>query len=227
MSVRYAPFATVKMLSIATIFRSNVEGGNTDPLSAFADAVRTMINSTTPDLQIDAFKRYYDDSTLFRQVALADNINITESYGTRPVYGIGGPTDPLMVPNNMSVSVTISRLTTDNLSIADYALKPAYYYDATMQGLAVNSAISLNGSALHADRAFHVYLAVSDIEHGGSLRDIDNHDLLNNYELIEFMPVSYTRRINGDNSIIMTDVEGTGKILRLKDVLSTLVSQLN
>ena len=225
MAVRYAPFATVKIMSLATMLQAGKESGQEDE-QAFQSAVQDMINATVQQTQIQSFIRYYTNGTFFRHIGLADSISISEDFGTRPVYGIGEPTNPVLVPNNMSVRVSISRLTTDGNSIADYVLKPSFYYDEKIQRNAIDSARAFNNSPRSADNVFHMYLGISDIEHQGSYDEFDLTELVQTYEMVEFMPTSFNRRISSDNAIVFTDVEGTGKILKLKDVIQTLSNQL-
>lgn len=225
MAVRYAPFATVKVLSLATLLMGKVEAGQADE-QAFSSAVQDMISAVVPETQIQTFISHYSNGNLFRHIGLADSISISEDFGTRPVYGIGEPTDPTMVPNNMSVRVSISRLTTDGNSIADYVLKPSFYYDSNIQRQAITQARAFNGSPVNADKLFHIFLGITDIEHNGLYNDFSLTELVQTYEMVEFMPTSFNRRISSDNAIVFTDVEGTGKILKLKDVIQTLTNQV-
>lgn len=227
--VRYAPFATVKMFSMATEAHSQ-GGSNFRAMEASVNgALQGMIRDTTGDPAIVQFIETLNSK--FVSVGIADSISINEDYGTRPVYGIGEPTNPVLVPGNVSVRVSISRLTTDNRSISDYALKPLYWYDPSMQARAIatttpGGATGARVSGLNADRPFHIYLAITDIEHGGRV-PTDAFKYLNSYQVVEFMPVSYGTRISSENALIFTDVEGTGKILGAREMLGIMTGNVS
>lgn len=229
MSIRYAPFATVKVLSVATRYWRQIQSGVEDG-TAFGNAVQEMLNIMHTANETNLVSAYDNQ---FDHIGLADSITINEDYGTNPIYGIGEPTNPTFVPGNMSVRVNITRLTTDAKSIADYVLKPSYYYDEKMQRRAINNALANTiqpdqgvQRSRNADRLFHVYFSISDIEHNSRLRDFDNFELINNYQIIEFMPVSYGKRINSDNALIFTDVDGIGKVKNLRNLTSELTSNI-
>lgn len=230
MALRYAPFATVKIMSAMTLFHHGLEQG-TPESAAFTSAITKMVERASLIDDPEAFYDYYNDMSLFTHIGLADSISLSEDYGTRPVYGIGEPTDPAFVPNNMSVRVSISRLTTDGNSIADYVLKPSYYYDADLQRSAIDRVRASEMSPLMSDRLFHIFLGITDIEHHGAYKgagdnSIETVERIQNYEMIEFMPTSFNRRISSDNAVVFTDVEGTGKVMGLKALVSSLAKQV-
>lgn len=230
MATRWSPYARVKMLSIATLARDGTDEGQTE-IDAFLAAFQQLtdeVSAAAPGAaQAAYFKKLFE--SVFRDVGIAERVGIDEDYGSRSVFGIGQPTEPALIPNNMTVRVNISRLTADARSIADYALKPSFWYDPALQRSAINSVIGDLGSgaeSINSDMVFHTYLAVSDIERGGALSNISSYDSIQDYQLIQFIPRTFSKSYQAQNSVIMTDVSGEGKVLRLRDLISAMTGQL-
>lgn len=199
-----------------------VQNGNVFE-AVFSDFASKIINTDFGNLW-----NYLADSfgTQFRNVGLADRVSISEDYGTRSLYGIGEPTDPALVPNNVSVRISISRLTLDGRSIADYTTKPSFWYNSGLQNslLSLASGIPVIGSA-GADYAFYTYLAIGDLENN---RDLPVQQLYNNiinYPIYAFIPRSFSKQISSGDSVIMTDVEGEGKVFRLKKLVEIITNR--
>lgn len=225
MAIRFAPFARVRVLSLAAKI---IQQGTTDPfaitrlvsdLSALKNRLDTIDPATAGS-----------DPTGFVDVGLATEINITENFNVKSVYGIGQPADPALIPGNLSVRVTISRLTTDSKQISDYISKPVFYYNPLLQKLSAyyGSNATTNGIQ-DLDALFYTYLHVNSIE----VDKFDNTsypsklDNLQNYEIIAFMPTSFTKRISSQNAEITTEMEGEGKLFKLADIQRKVINAIN
>lgn len=214
MAIRFAPFARIRVLSLATELLKFPD----DPaaaISAFAGAVA----GTRANIKL------LDPSELFTDIGLATEISITQTFNTRAQYGIGEPANPAIVPGNLSVRVTMSRLTTDSKQMADYITSPTFYYNNIMQRISVAEGIK-NFPALigNLDMLFYTYLHVGSIETANSTINLENRqlELYQNYELIAFMPNSFTKRLSSQNAEVVTDVEGEGKLYKLTDLYEAL-----
>jgi len=220
--VRFAPFATVKVLSVAALMTKGQ-----DMASALTELAtgNSSVNIQGNYQNIwNSFQRNFKD--VFVDVGLADNIQITQDFGTRALYGIGEPEDPYLVPNNLSVRVSMSRLSLDGRSISNYVTTPSMWYSRIVQGVMADTfaEIPVVGSA-GADYTMYTYLAVSDLEKAGGMTN-DLFDAINNFEIIAFMPRTFSKRITSGDAVITTEVEGEGKILRLRKLLDQMFANL-
>lgn len=221
--VRFAPFATVKVLSINSVALRKIEESGTSPQIAIQEAIREFAGDIANNYT--ALWNFLNTNfgIAFTNIGLARDISISTDYGTREVFGIGQPTDPALVPNNKTVRVSVSRLSTDSRSITEYVTSPDFWYNPGLQEDVLRTMYAgnpENGSA-GADYPLYTYLAISDLEQGGVLPN-DFYQAVLNYELIAFMPRSYSKRITAGDAIITLDVEGTGKVLRLSELVGML-----
>lgn len=207
MAIRFAPFARVRVLSLASVLLEVASAENVPGLlmTKLADTARGILN--------------FDPSGAFTDVGLATDITITENFNTRLQYGIGEPANPIIVPGNMSVRVTMSRLTTDSKQMADYVTKPSFYYSSVLQRFS-----AYFGSTLplvnDLDFLFYTYLHIGSIETATNTTGFANVlDGFQNFEVIAFMPSSFTKRLGSQNAEVVTDVEGEGKLFKLSEVM--------
>lgn len=221
MAIRFAPFARIRVLSLATELL-NLRLAGSDETTAFGNFFTKLKN--TQDKQ-----KELDPSDLFTDIGLATEISITETFNTRAQYGIGEPANPTIVPGNLSVRVTMSRLTTDSKQMADYITSPTFYYSNIMQRLSVwnGNKSSTVYNINNLDALFYTYLHVGSIETAtSSASNMPALSMYQNYELIAFMPNTFTKRLSAQNAEVVTDVEGEGKLYKLQD-LYTIFSSLD
>lgn len=226
MAVRFAPFAKIKVFSLASYLYSKI-GANPSDGSAVDDGVDedSVITEFIEDINtISLFPQEKGDLGLnawFQDVALATSVSITETYNTKAMYGIGEPENPVIVPGNVSIRISIARLTTDARQIADYVTKPTFYYSAALQKLSTKAFSSPSGSVGDLDFLFYTYFLVDSLEvetYSTSLGKLQNADV------VAFMPNTYNKRIESNAAEIVTDVEGEGKIFKLKDLIAKVNS---
>lgn len=232
MATRFSAFATIKMLSLGTSLLDLVQDQNNFSEN-FAEVYDSYLTALTSVYNADGslnstfLKGQYnggeDAFPMFRNVALATNVSISENYNTRSVVGIGNPTAPNIVPGNMNVTVSIARLTTDSRSIADYATKPSYFYNAKLQYKAITSLFHPN--VIDTDLPFYTYIAVTDLEQQKAIPS-DRYMEVNSYQLIAFMPRSYNQRLDSGTAEVVTDIEGEGKIMGLKEIIDEITGKL-
>lgn len=86
-------------------------------------------------------------------VGLANDISVSESYGTSPHYGIGNADDPAIVPNLYSARLSIRRATFDRRSLYDIGVvRPELWYIPQMhQQAALPDASALDRARLVED----------------------------------------------------------------------------
>lgn len=116
MAVRITTLAEVQVLSVATLKKFGNMG---------IDQIKTELTKTKT--QGDGL------SSLFKTVGIAREVRINEDWGTQPVYGIGAPTRPMMVPNNYQVSASVQRLQLDTRDGWHYIFSPDYWYSTEVQ----------------------------------------------------------------------------------------------
>jgi len=121
MAVRLSTLAEIKAFSITTLAQST-ENAN-DVLSALDSFPDTFDEGLDPLAGFD----------LFKTVGLARSVRITEDFGTQNYYGIGSPTRPRIVPNNMSVTANVERLQLDTHDLNNYLASPEYWYSNQVQ----------------------------------------------------------------------------------------------
>lgn len=211
MAIRFAPFARIRVLSLATELIKNP----TDPTLAIENFVNKLA-------QTYGVKDQLDPSDYFTDIGLATEISITQTFNTRAQYGIGEPANPTIVPGNLSVRVTMSRLTTDSKQMADYITAPTFYYNNIMQRISASKGVL--SPFFDLDMLFYTYLHVGSIETATSTASRNDLDIYQNYELIAFMPNSFTKRLSSQNAEVVTDVEGEGKLYKLADLFANFNS---
>jgi len=220
MAIRFSSYAVLKTLS----FNSIMETLNTN---SFADVISRLLNFlNNPNALLPSFAQDGDvwNETFFKSIGLAENVSIDESYNSRPVWGIGEPTNPIVVPNNYSVSISISRLTLDTLSVREFTTLPDYWYAPRVQVKIEGFLSNVPNGRDVLDYPFYTFLFVSSIEErtkytSGPLGVLN--ELLNR-RFYSFMPSEYSQRITSGDSIIITDVRGTGKLLNLRGLIEEL-----
>lgn len=216
MAVRFAPFAKIKVASLANFIYKNATDGS-ESLTA-----KTMQAAVTDFVAaIKNIKEISSDNvnTVFSDVALATSISISENYNTRATFGIGSPTNPSIIPGTLSVQVTIQRLTTDARQIADYVTKPSFYYSAALQKISAFEFSGKTRSVADLDLLFYTYLFVDSLE---AVTYKEASEKLQNAEVIAFMPTTYNKRIESNDAAIITDVSGEGKIFKLRELIAGL-----
>jgi hypothetical protein len=220
MAIRFSPYAVLKTLSLNGL----MEALNTNNISDALVRLLSFLNN--PNSLLPAFSRDADvwNETFFKSIGLAENVSIDESYNARPVWGIGEPTNPIVVPNNYSVSISISRLTLDTLSIKDFTTLPDYWYAPRVQAKVEGFLSNVPNGRDVLDYPFYTFLFVSSIEERAKYTSnpLSALDELLNRRFYSFMPSEYSQRITSGDSIIITDVRGTGKLLNLRGLISEL-----
>lgn len=206
MAIRFAPFARIRVLSLAT----ELLFGTGDPFVSLSSRLKDF----------KAKQKEIDPADFFRDIGLATEISITETFNTRAQYGIGEPANPTIVPGNLSIRVTMSRLTTDSKQMADYITSPVFYYNNIMQRLSLNYGTTATYDLKSVDALFYTYLHVGSIESANSNEKLSDLAMYQNYEVIAFMPNSFTKRLSAQNAEVITDVEGEGKLYKLADLYS-------
>ncbi len=220
MAIRFSPYAVLKTLSLNSIMSSL----NTN---SFADALSQLLSFL--DNANALFQKFATNGdvwneTFFKSIGLAENVSIDESYNARPVWGIGEPTNPIVVPNNYSASISISRLTLDTLSVREFTTLPDYWYAPRVQAKIEGFLSSVPNGRDVLDYPFYTFLFISSIEERAKYQSnpLNIIDELLNRRFYSFMPSEYSQRITSGDSIIITDVRGTGKLLNLRGLIEEL-----
>ncbi len=220
MAIRFSPYAVLKTLSINSL----MEALNAN---SFSDAISRLLSFL--DNPNDVFQKFATEGdvwneTFFKSVGLAENISIDESYNARPVWGIGEPTNPIVVPNNYSASISISRLTLDTLSVREFSTLPDYWYAPRVQAKIEGFLSNVPNGRDVLDYPFYTFLFISSIEERSKYPSNPINVLyeLLNRRFYSFMPSEYSQRITSGDSIIITDVRGTGKLLNLRGLIEEL-----
>jgi hypothetical protein len=225
MAIRFSPYAVIKTLSINSLMQ--VLNAN-----SFVDILNTLMSFLdNPNTLFQKFATNGDlwNETFFKSIGLAENVSIDESYNARPVWGIGEPTNPIVVPNNYSVSISISRLTLDTLSVKEFTTLPDYWYAPRVQAKVEGFLSNVPNGRDILDYPFYTFLFVSSIEERAKYTSnpLSAIDELLNRRFYSFMPSEYSQRITSGDSIIITDVRGTGKLLNLRGLISELSGSIS
>jgi hypothetical protein len=220
MAIRFSPYAVVKTLSINSL----MEALNTNSFVEALDKILSFLDNPNALFQKFASNGDVWNETFFRSIGLAENISIDESYNARPVWGIGEPTNPIVVPNNYSASISISRLTIDTLSVREFNTLPDYWYAPRVQARVENFLSSVPNGRDVLDYPFYTFLFISSIEERSKYPSNPLNILyeFTNRRFYSFMPSEYSQRITSGDSIIITDVRGTGKLLNLRGLIEEL-----
>ncbi len=225
MAIRFSPYAVVKVLSLGTLLEAlNV--------SSLADAINRMLplfNDVNGVFQRIATNGDVWNETFFKSIGLAENISIDESYNSRPVWGIGEPANPIVVPNNYSASISISRLTLDTVSIREFTTLPDYWYAPRIQRIVETAMSAVPNARDILDYPFYTFLFISSIEERSRFpsNPINVLDEILNRRFYSFMPSDYSQRITSGDSLIITEVRGTGKLITLRELLEELSGGLS
>jgi len=227
--IRYSPMAEVRILSLTALVEKLTDGDET-PIDNFADAFAFLQNALSQHYgnlyhYLRSIVNDIGVESLFTTIGTATNVRISEDYGTRPVYGIGEPTNPVLVPNNVAMRVSISKLTIDKAAVSRYAMKPIYWYEPRLQKKAIDTMIAANGDLLGADYFFYSYLVLKDMETGGLSSDYV--EAIDNDYILAFMPRDYAVGLSNNTTLIETNVNGEGKALRILDILEAVVDKLD
>jgi len=213
MTPRFSPYAIIKTLSFNTLLQAG---------QSPADLGLALLNILNSSNNIwGALEGNFD---LFKPIGIANNVSIDESYNSRPIWGIGEPTNPIVVPNNYSATISISRMTLDTLSVRDFTTLPDYWYVPTLQRRVEEILGPVTGRDF-VDYPFYTFISITSVEKP----DVGFSDIIQpflNRSLYVFMPSEYSTRISGDDTIIMTDVRGTGKLVNLRGLIETLANAL-
>jgi hypothetical protein len=220
MAIRFSSYAVLKTLSINSLME-------TLDANSFSEAVSKILSFLdNPNEVFQKIAKNGDvwNETFFKSVGLAENVSIDESYNSRPVWGIGEPTNPIVVPNNYSVSISISRLTLDTLSVREVTALPDYWYAPRVQAKIESFLSSVPNGRDVLDYPFYTFLFISSIEERSKYPSNPVNILgeLLNRRFYSFMPSEYSQRITSGDSIIITDVRGTGKLLNLRGLIEEL-----
>lgn len=138
---------------------------------------------------------------IFKTIGTATNVRINEQWGTQPIYAIGGPTRPVMVPGNYQLSLSIEKLQLDRKNNFSFLTTPDYWYSTTVQ-----REVQLD------DYLLYTYLVVRDKERPG----------LNNAEVYAVMPSSATQAYTTGDATIVHNVDCVGFKLTYVDLLGIL-----
>jgi hypothetical protein len=225
MAIRFSPYAVIKTLSINGLMQAL-------NANSFVEALNTLMSFLdNPNTLFQKFATNGDvwNETFFKSIGLAENVSIDESYNARPVWGIGEPTNPIVVPNNYSASISISRLTLDTLSVKEFTTLPDYWYAPRVQAKVESFLSNVPNGRDILDYPFYTFLFVSSIEERAKYTSnpLSALDELLNRRFYSFMPSEYSQRITSGDSIIITDVRGTGKLLNLRGLISELSGSIS
>lgn len=212
MTPRFSAYVKLKTLSFNTLLQPN-----DDPLT-IGNQLLQILNSG------DLFRAVISNLQLFKTVGLAENVTIDETYNSRPFWGIGEPANPIVIPNNYSANISISRLTLDTLSIRDFTTLPDYWYVSGLQRKVHQILGPVTGRDF-IDYPFYTFLYFSSIEGARAKLPGLIHRFVTR-EIYVFMPSDYSTRVTSGDTIILTDVRGTGKLLDLRGLIEALARQL-
>lgn len=190
MAIRSSVLAEVKVLSAAAL-KERVQSGK------LASWYAKGASAPTADVLHEFYK-------CFVPIGLAKNIRIEEDWGTTPVYGLGGPTRPVLVPNNYSVSMTIERLQLDRRNGFDYITSPDYWYSTDFQ-----RKIGLN------DWLIYSYVTVMDRESNNKIGP----------EIYAVLPRSSQQTIGSQDVMVTHNVQLTGFKYRYVDLLGEITDK--
>lgn len=235
--IRYSPMAEVKVLSlVALIEKLTGQTPGTTPDDNFEQAAQTLLQNISAEYGslhhfLARMARSSQNATdnMFATIGTATNVRISEDYGTRAVFGIGEPTDPVLVPNNMNVRVSISKLSIDKTAISRYAMKPVYWYNHVLQRKALDAMISLNADLIGADYFFYTYLVMKDLEKSNDAAYENGGEYVETIDtdyILAFMPNDFATSYSNTTTLIETNVNGTGKALRISEIVKVLADRL-
>lgn len=232
MAVRFSPFTKLKIFSLASYISENLNysiANRDKEIAKNQDGlVKDFIELLVSDKGIEANTKIYNKgrlNQLFHDVGLATSVQVIENYNTKPSYNLGEPYNPMIMPGNLSMKVTIGRLTTDSRQIADYVTRPNFYYSKGLQTASFKNLSNPGEFGVGHDYSllFYTYFFMDSLE-----EEIYTSELgkIQNAEIIAFIPNSYTKRIESGDAAIVTEVEGEGKLFRLDALLAQLFTAL-
>lgn len=218
MAIRFSPYAIVKTLSLSSLLGAD---------GSFSSVIGTLIdvigNSANTLYQSTLNNGKITEETIFKTIGLADNVSIDETYNSRPIWGIGEPANPIVIPSNYSANIYISRMTLDRLSMRDFTTSPDYWYSPKIQALIETIMGKLSSTArAFLDYPFYTFLFVSSLEDEQAESPIDPLRAILKRKFYIFMPSDYSTRITSGDAVIMSDVRGTGKLLNLFGLIEQL-----
>lgn len=220
--VRFSPSVRIKTFSMSSLALQNIEAG-VPAEEAVRSAIAAMQGSVANNYgTLETYLRN-NFHLIFKDVGLAERVSISEDYGTREVFGVGNPEDPAIIQNNLTVQVSMSRLSLDTRALNAYITDPSFWYNPGLQRSnieAVGNQSGVAGSA-GADYPFYTFLAVSDIEHGGFLPS-NSYDSVLNYKLYAFMPRRFSVDYTVNDIAVSTNVDGVAKIIRIGKLVEQL-----
>lgn len=217
MAIRFSPYAVVKTLSFNSLLQEASNQGLAAAIQNLLDRLGTSSNAiyssiSNPDNLIG--------EQVFKTIGLADSVSIDETYNARPTWGIGEPANPIIIPSNYSVSISISRMTLDKLSVREFTTMPDYWYSNSIQRKIETILSDYSTARDFLDYPFYTFLFVSSLEDEDGVQNPIQAILERKFYV--FMPSDYSKRISSGDSIIMTDVRGTGKLLNLRGLIENI-----
>lgn len=182
--VRLSTLAEIRVLSYET-FR-NFSGEANISVSKY---VEKLSGDNINAKEIGELSKY------FKTVGIARQVRIDEDYGTQPIYGIGAPTRPRMVPNNFSVNVTCDRIQLDKRHLYDFMSSPEYFYSGAVQA---KTGI--------LDEFYYTYLFIRDKEPSSS----GEYKGIGSYDIYALMPRTSGKVISNGDVMISNSVQLSG-----------------
>lgn len=188
MAVRISTLAEIQVLSLATLKKFGKKKAD----DAVKD-MRTFLPTNGDGL-----------ASLFTTVGIAREVRINEDWGTQPVYGIGDPTRPMMIPNNYQVSASIQRLQLDTRDGWHYIFSPDYWYSTDVQ----------EGFGLD-DFLYYTYLVIRDKSNPTSRPLLDS-------PVYALMPRSSSRSVSAGDVMMVHGIELVGFKHTYRDLLGLM-----
>lgn len=191
MAVRITTLAEIQVLSMATLKKF----GNKDRDEA-VKTMREFVPTNGDGL-----------SKLFQTVGIAREVRINEDWGTQPVYGIGAPTRPMMVPNNYQVSASIQRLQLDTRDGWHYIFSPDYWYSTDVQ-----EKFGMD------DYLYYTYLVIRDKSNPKDRPLLDT-------PVYALMPRSSSKSVSSGDVMMVHGVELVGFKQTYRDILGLMTDR--
>lgn len=187
MAPRLTTLVEVQALSIASLVKFS--GGSID------DAIAKIKNQRIMDPSKDTLK------SMFKTIGTATNVRVNEQWGTQPIYGVGAPTRPILIPGNYQMSLSIEKLQLDRKNAFSFFTSPDYWYSTDMQ-----TKIGQD------DFLLYTYLVARDKEKPGLL----------NSEIYAVLPSSSSQAYSAGDSTIVNNIDCVGFKMTYVDLLNGL-----
>lgn len=207
-NIRFAPYAQIMTLSMTDVVTRS-------PSHTFS--VEEMMKSR------------------FTSMGLARRISISTNYGTMAKAGIGFAADPMLIPNQVEVQVSIERLSIDKKTMRNYGNSPEWWMSPILQNI-VHGEFAAQGSdtrteVTRRDSAFNMFLFLDSVENmvqrnllnqGMTLEQVLTNDwenLIGNHRVLEISVSSYDESIDSGNVVNISSVQAVGKYHGLQELL--------